>query len=62
MINDEELSMVGVSCPGYSSLAGGMTSSLGMKEMKSCKACHHFRDEECSINIYKTILYNMDQN
>ncbi len=62
MINDEELSMVGINCPGYSPPLSGVNSSLGMREMRSCRECNHFSNEECSINIFKTILFNMNQN
>lgn len=62
MKDDHELEQVCAYCPGFSAETEGLGSIYLSNKKGSCRNCRHYSEEKCGLNIYDTILYNMDKN
>lgn len=57
----EELSTVGRNCYGYETEQQGFLSKSGDAVAKSCTNCKHLVNQKCDINLYDSVIANLDE-
>ncbi|SKA91619.1 hypothetical protein SAMN05428976_11738 [Clostridium sp. USBA 49] len=58
---EEQMMMVAANCSGYEAISNAMTNSIGGCNSKSCSNCKHWSNQNCSINLFDSVLTSVDQ-
>lgn len=61
MISKEQLMLVAVNCPEYSTMDPGLSATIGGEHGISCETCNHWKNKRCKIDVFDDVLDSVDQ-
>ncbi|MCM8711952.1 hypothetical protein M2651_13180 [Clostridium sp. SYSU_GA19001] len=59
--SSEQLMMVAVNCPGYVATSNNFTNTVGANNCKSCTNCSNWQNNKCTVNLFDSVLTDLDQ-